>query len=397
MADQYIQFPVSGGSGSGANATLSNLTNPTAINQNLLFNPDASLTIGAAAGVSRPLSVYASAIVSAGTYPNAATKTNVTMVGNTAFPSINFYDGGSDAFTLGFNVTGLAIRNVGTASALFQSNNTGFSFADNATNTIYFSGNTSNVILPNTHGYAARNAGNTADVVMLSLDAFNRTNFSSGSGQNILLNANMISSAADTTSLGVVGDAFTNIVSNAITLGSGGGDYGSLSVAGTDPNSGLGTNSGIYIKTDDATKNIFIFTLNGTATKDVWIETGNASAGASGNIVLQPGSATGAVGKIKIINDLTALLVPTTVTAIGTTGAQTINKMSGTVNIAAAGTSVVVTNSLVTVNSIVLCVVRTNDSTAVLKNCVPAAGSFTITLTGTATAATSIGFFVINQ
>jgi hypothetical protein len=83
-------------------------------------------------------------------------------------------------------------------------------------------------------------------------------------------------------------------------------------------------------------------------------------------------------------------------TASGTTGNQTINKASGTVNIAAAGTTVTVTNSLVTASSIVYAVIRTNDSTAVIKNVVPGAGSFVINLGAAATAETSIGFFVIN-
>jgi len=83
-------------------------------------------------------------------------------------------------------------------------------------------------------------------------------------------------------------------------------------------------------------------------------------------------------------------------TASGTTGNQTINKASGTVNIAAAGTTVTVTNSLVSATSIVFAVIRTNDATATIKNVVPAAGSFVINLGAAATAETSIGFFVIN-
>jgi len=88
--------------------------------------------------------------------------------------------------------------------------------------------------------------------------------------------------------------------------------------------------------------------------------------------------------------------VPTTVTAAGTTGGQTINKVSGTVNIAAGISSITVSNSLVSANSIVLCTIRTNDSTALLKNVVCSAGSFTIRLNAAATAETSIGFMVIN-
>ena len=83
-------------------------------------------------------------------------------------------------------------------------------------------------------------------------------------------------------------------------------------------------------------------------------------------------------------------------TAAGTTGDQTINRPTGTVNIAAGGTSVTVTNNLVTTSSLVFAVIRTNDATAVLKNVVPGAGSFVITLNAATTAETSIGFWVIN-
>lgn len=88
--------------------------------------------------------------------------------------------------------------------------------------------------------------------------------------------------------------------------------------------------------------------------------------------------------------------VDQTVTAGGTTGAQTINKAAGTVNFAAAASTLVVTNNLVTTSSSIYCVVRTNDGTAAIKNVVPAAGSFTITLSSAATAETSVGFLVIN-
>jgi hypothetical protein len=89
-------------------------------------------------------------------------------------------------------------------------------------------------------------------------------------------------------------------------------------------------------------------------------------------------------------------LVDATNTATGTTGAQTINKSAGTVNFAAAATTLVVTNSLVSTSSLVFCTIRTNDTTALIKNVVPAAGSFTITLNAAATAETSVGFIVHN-
>ena len=62
----------------------------------------------------------------------------------------------------------------------------------------------------------------------------------------------------------------------------------------------------------------------------------------------------------------------------------------------ANGTTVTVTNSLVTTSSIVYAVVRTNDGTATIKNVVPAAGSFVINLGAAATAEVSIGFVVFN-
>jgi hypothetical protein len=86
--------------------------------------------------------------------------------------------------------------------------------------------------------------------------------------------------------------------------------------------------------------------------------------------------------------------VDSTITTVGTTGNQTINKPCGRVNIAAGGTSVVVTNNLVTANSIVIALPATNDTTARITNVVPAAGSFTIRTVAT-TAETAFNFFVI--
>lgn len=89
-------------------------------------------------------------------------------------------------------------------------------------------------------------------------------------------------------------------------------------------------------------------------------------------------------------------MLENTVTAGGTTGNQTINKMSGTVNFAGGGSTLTVTNSLCTTSSIVFATIRTNDATATIKNVVPGSGSFVITLTAAATAETSVGFFVVN-
>ena len=85
-----------------------------------------------------------------------------------------------------------------------------------------------------------------------------------------------------------------------------------------------------------------------------------------------------------------------TVTAGGTTGAQTISKNAGTVNFAAAATSLVVTNTLVTTSSIIICTVGTNDTTMKSVSAVAAAGSVTIFSNAAATAETRVNFIVIN-
>jgi len=88
--------------------------------------------------------------------------------------------------------------------------------------------------------------------------------------------------------------------------------------------------------------------------------------------------------------------VSKTITTAGTTGAQTINKIAGQVNFAAAATTLVVTNSLVTVNSIVMVQVLGTDLTFTSARVTKAAGSFTITANAAATAETAVSFFVIN-
>ena len=117
------------------------------------------------------------------------------------------------------------------------------------------------------------------------------------------------------------------------------------------------------------------------------------SSNTSGRVALQVQSSTATLYNID--ND-GKISYWATNTAAGTTGAQTINRPSGTVNFAAGATALVVTNSLCTTNSLVFATVRTNDATAQIKNVVPAAGFFTINLVAAATAETSVGFFIIN-
>jgi len=85
-----------------------------------------------------------------------------------------------------------------------------------------------------------------------------------------------------------------------------------------------------------------------------------------------------------------------TITPAGTTGARTINKAAGSVNLAASATSLVVTNSLVTTNSVIMVTVTSNDTTAKTCSAVAAAGSFTIRPNAAPGAETRVDFLVIN-
>lgn len=121
----------------------------------------------------------------------------------------------------------------------------------------------------------------------------------------------------------------------------------------------------------------------------------NTSTAESGDLAFYTQSAGAAMAERFRITSGGGFTMNATNTTTGTTGNQTINKPTGTVNIAAAGTTVTVTNNLVTASSLVFCVIRTNDATARIANVVPGAGSFVINITA-ATAEVSIGFWVVN-
>jgi hypothetical protein len=135
---------------------------------------------------------------------------------------------------------------------------------------------------------------------------------------------------------------------------------------------------------------------------NVWtIQTISGGTGSARGLTLQTnGAATLTLGTAATarmtITGTGSLTLERTNTAGGTTGAQTIHKMAGSVNFAAAATSLVVTNSLVSATSNVFAVVQTNDSTAIIKNVVPGSGSFTINLNAAATAETRVAFWVTN-
>jgi hypothetical protein len=98
-------------------------------------------------------------------------------------------------------------------------------------------------------------------------------------------------------------------------------------------------------------------------------------------------------GLVNIVGDLQ---LAKTITTAGTTGNQTINKTTGSVNFAAAATSLTVTNSLVTTSSVINITVATNDTTMKSAVAVAGAGSFVITSNAAATAETRVNFVVTN-
>lgn len=77
-----------------------------------------------------------------------------------------------------------------------------------------------------------------------------------------------------------------------------------------------------------------------------------------------------------------------------TVGDQAINANSGRFEVAAAATSVTITNNLINSLSIVVCTVASNDATAMVKNVVVSAGQFVVTLIAP-TAQTTVAFYVV--
>lgn len=91
--------------------------------------------------------------------------------------------------------------------------------------------------------------------------------------------------------------------------------------------------------------------------------------------------------------------ISTTNTTAGTTGAQTINKPSGSVNFSTSSQTLVVTNSTVSSASMIFLVIEATDSTPASTSAYissKSAGSFTIKLNAPASAETKVNFLVIN-
>lgn len=173
--------------------------------------------------------------------------------------------------------------------------------------------------------------------------------------------------------------------------------WGKITYAHTTGIAESGTNGDINTFSSSMT---FVDTVTFTSAAVIQAEVFDSavSSGNSGDILIS--TSTGILWTTQIALDTltinTSLSTEGTITPGGTTGAQTINKLSGTVRFAAAATSLVVTNSLCTTSSRVIAVCSTNDTTAYVKNVVTTNGSFTITLGASATAETEVSFLLFN-
>jgi hypothetical protein len=161
-----------------------------------------------------------------------------------------------------------------------------------------------------------------------------------------------------------------------------------LQVTGANPNI-LNPSGSIALAL--ASTQIQASVINGTS--GIAFRFTNAGAPPTGGIVAS--FEAGGVNALQVVNN-GKLLLPSTDSS-GTPGAATINKPSGKSAIAAGASSVTITNNTVTASSIVIPVLMTSDATLTsIQRCVVSAGSFTITGNAAATAATTVGWWVLN-
>lgn len=117
-----------------------------------------------------------------------------------------------------------------------------------------------------------------------------------------------------------------------------------------------------------------------------------SGTGFSNYLAAPPSIGTTTPGIVKTSN-----LQATFTDSSGTPGNVTNNSPRGKAAFAAAGSTVVVTNSLVTATSLVHIQMEGADATLTsILRVVPAAGSFTVTGNAAATAATNFTFLVVN-
>lgn len=183
---------------------------------------------------------------------------------------------------------------------------------------------------------------------------------------------------------------------NTFQVGYGGGYWIGASPSGQQAWIGsMGFSNNTYGYFEDATKDISMF-VNGHKVMDLDgvaldYKIGDI-AGTNLGTVLDVNDNAGTIS----VTAPNGIIVPKTITAIGTTGDQTINKVAGSVNFASGDASLTVTNSLVTVNSIIIVTVASNDASMQEAFITQTTGSFTIFPNSGPSGTTRVNFIVIN-
>jgi hypothetical protein len=451
FASAYLT-PIGGGGGSGASTSLNNLTSPTAVNQDILPGTNLGFSIGSASfrfdkgyvskfndsadftslnvqdrsfhnSSGAPIMSWGTGTftISQPTYIdtnfglqlyNAANTNRVKLRPNSATTDYDFLfpaDGGTAGYVLSTDGTGVTswISASGSGASTALDN-----LAATAVNANILPGVTNDVTLGNStfqfdrifgleHGsnvadgdsageYRLRNPETNSTSSLELRDSLSTITTPSTSlaysalysrrGSRTDANLFSIFTETDNTNDGTATPSISIETGNKQDIS---GDTGRISILTGNPNTG--ESGQITAFTGDSG--------NGDS-GPIAIRTGGAS-GLTGNITL--GIPVGGTGTGSLRLDLSNIkLLTRVITGAGTTGNQTINELSGTVNLAAAETSITVNNSFVTEDSLIYAMTRTNDTNCSVKNIVAAAGSFAINMTLACAAETSVGFLVTN-
>lgn len=160
--------------------------------------------------------------------------------------------------------------------------------------------------------------------------------------------------------------------------------------------------NGSKITLDNATKTFQVTATNGLTNANIYsnnVVIGEGGAANGTNITIADAANiftfnNGAAAGLIDFTDIASFGLQRTITPAATTGNQTINKPNGSVNIAAGGTTVTVTNSIVNANSLIIAVANTNDATCSVKNVVAGVGSLVINMDAACTGETRVAFWV---
>jgi hypothetical protein len=376
-SDTQVQFNDSSAFGGDAGLTYNKTTNALTITSGFISVPGAGADSERFGSAATATGARATVV---GKAPNAGSNTDIVLIGDNPTGNGGFSVGighgavvAAGAVAIGYNPS----ANVAQAIAI---------------------GNGAVSVGGITVGRASSAGASTTVLVGDSLTSTAIT-------QSILLGNSISDGGTPTAQLG----GFFKNAAGVAEIGNGTiGQWGSLKVGVRDAGTTTITN-GLFVGHQSTGTpaaglgSAILYRINSSTTADqdaaqtaaLWTTATHASRTA--DWVLSLTSSGAALAEVFRVKANALIVQPQTVTAGGTTGAQTIDKPAGTVNIAAGQTALVVTNALVTASSQCFVVVRTADTTSQIKNVVPTTGSFTINLVSAATAETSLGFWCMNQ